>query len=140
VPNINGISSSDGIRGPIGLGFRVPCTIISPFSRGGLVSSDVFDHTSQLRLLEKRFGVPVPNLTAWRRDTVGDMSTAFNFAGGKNTTLPKFPNPVPAALASLIEGNANILLGTLGKGIPYPVPPNSMPVQATTPVRGRPQQ
>jgi phospholipase C len=140
VPNLAGIATSEGIRGPIGLGFRVPCTIISPFSRGGLVSSDAFDHTSQLRLLEKRFGVPVPNLSAWRRATVGDMSTAFNFAGGLNTTLPKFPNPTPAALLALVEGNANILLGTLGKGIPYPVPPNSMPTQETTPVRGRPQQ
>ena len=33
-----------------------------------------------------------------------------------------------------------ILLGTLGYGLPYPVPPNHMPVQETTPARGRPQQ
>jgi phospholipase C len=135
-----GVTKSESIAGPIGLGFRVPCLILSPFSRGGLVSSDVYDHTSQLRLIEKRFGVPVPNLTDWRRATVGDMSTAFNFKGGLNTTLPKFPSPIPGALASLIEGNANILLGTLGHGIPYPVPPNSMPVVETTPVRGHPQQ
>ena len=140
VPDLTKIADSAGIRGPIGLGFRVPCTILSPFTRGGLVASDTFDHTSQLRLIETRFGVTVPNLSDWRRATVGDMTTAFNFKGGKNTTLPTFPNPTPAALASLVEGNANILLGTLGKGIPYPVPPNSMPVQETTPVRGRPQQ
>jgi phospholipase C len=135
-----GVAESAGIAGPIGLGFRVPCLILSPFSRGGLVASDVFDHTSQLRLIEKRFGVPVPNLSAWRRATVGDMSTAFNFAAAANSTIPKFPNPNPAALASLLEGNANILLGTLGQGIPYPVPPNSMPSQETTPVRGHPSQ
>ena len=60
-------STASGISGPIGLGFRVPGHVISPYSRGGLVSSDVFDHTSQLRLVETRYGVEVPNLTAWRR-------------------------------------------------------------------------
>lgn len=52
---------------PIGLGFRVPCLVISPYSRGGRVHSEVLDHTSQLRLIGARFGVPVPNLTAWRQ-------------------------------------------------------------------------
>jgi phospholipase C len=51
---------ANGIRGPIGLGFRVPMLVVSPFSRGGLVCSDVFDHTSTLRFLETRFGVKVP--------------------------------------------------------------------------------
>jgi len=65
---------------PIGLGFRVPTLVISPFSRGGFVCRDQFDHTSLLRFLETRFGVPVPNLSAWRRRAVGDLTTAFNFA------------------------------------------------------------
>ena len=56
---------------PIGLGFRVPCMVISPFSHGGYVSSRVFDHTSVLRLLETRFGVEIPNITKWRRETCG---------------------------------------------------------------------
>ena len=53
-------AAAHGIRGPIGLGFRVPMLVVSPFSRGGLVSSDTFDHTSTLRFLETRFGVEVP--------------------------------------------------------------------------------
>jgi phospholipase C len=65
---------------PIGLGFRVPTTVISPWSRGGRVCSDVFDHTSTLRFLEQRFGVEVPNLSAWRRSTCGDLTTAFDFS------------------------------------------------------------
>jgi hypothetical protein len=69
---------SAGIRGPIGLGFRVPMLVVSPFSRGGLVCSDTFDHTSTLRLLETRFGVEVPNLSAWRRRVTGDLTSAFN--------------------------------------------------------------
>ena len=53
-----------GSAGPIGLGFRVPMLVVSPFSRGGLVCSDTFDHTSTLRFLETRFGAEVPNLSA----------------------------------------------------------------------------
>ncbi|HZU61490.1 MAG TPA: alkaline phosphatase family protein, partial [Solirubrobacteraceae bacterium] len=65
-------SDASGIRGPIGLGFRVPMLVVSPFSRGGFVCSDVFDHTSTLRLLEARFGAEVPNLSKWRRSVTGD--------------------------------------------------------------------
>lgn len=132
------VAQSEGIAGPIGLGFRVPCLVISPYSRGGLVSSDVFDHTSQLRLLERRFGVPVPNLSDWRRQTVGDMTSAFDFARVANDIPPALPNPDFGALKAIIEGNINIVLGTFGHARPYPVPPNSMPTQETTPVRGRP--
>ena len=54
---------ANGITGPIGLGFRVPMLVISPFSRGGHVASEIFDHTSQLRFLEERFGVRAPNIS-----------------------------------------------------------------------------
>jgi phospholipase C len=84
--------AAQGIRGPIGLGFRVPTIVVSPFSRGGLVCSDVFDHTSTLRFLETRFGVEVPNLSAWRRRTTGDLTSAFNFAARPNTSRPRLPN------------------------------------------------
>src|ERR1039457_2329891 len=73
------VIGSPAISGPIGLGFRVPTLIISPFSRGGYVSSDLFDHTSVLRFIETRFGAEVPNLSAWRRAAVGDLTSAFNF-------------------------------------------------------------
>jgi phospholipase C len=135
-----GVTDSAGIAGPIGLGFRVPGMVLSPYARGGLVCSDVFDHTSQLQLAAKRFNVAVPNVSAWRKNAVGDMTTAFNFHSPADDTVPAFPTTGPPALASLVEGNANILLGTLGYGLPYPVPPNSMPTQAATPTRGRPQQ
>ena len=45
--------------------------VLSPFSRGGHVASQVFDHTSQLRFLEERFGVKAPNISAWRRKDGG---------------------------------------------------------------------
>ena len=64
---------------PFGLGARVPMTIVSPWSRGGFVCSQVFDHTSVIRFLEARFGVPEPNISAWRRAVCGDLTTAFDF-------------------------------------------------------------
>jgi phospholipase C len=133
-----GVAESESIAGPIGLGFRVPCLVLSPFSRGGLVCSDVFDHTSQLRLLETRFGVPVPNLTDWRRATTGDLTAAFDFARPPTDSRPSLPGPDLGVLKALLEGNLDILLGTFDHGRSYPVPPNQMPTQETTPVRGRP--
>jgi phospholipase C len=93
-------SAADGIRGPIGLGFRVPMMVISPFSRGGLLCSDVFDHTSILRFLETRFGVEVPNLSKWRRQATGDLTSAFNFAAAPRTARPTLPQPGPDNCAS----------------------------------------
>ncbi|MGH9666025.1 MAG: alkaline phosphatase family protein, partial [Bryobacteraceae bacterium] len=69
--------------GPIGLGYRVPLVIASPWSRGGYVCSQVFDHTSVLQLLETvlshKFGKPVreTNISDWRRTVCGDLRTAF---------------------------------------------------------------
>jgi phospholipase C len=87
---------SQGIRGPIGLGFRVPMLVVSPFSRGGLVCPHTFDHTSTLRFLETRFGVEVPNLSAWRRKTTGDLTSAFNFGARPNNSKPALPTPAGA--------------------------------------------
>jgi phospholipase C len=84
-------AAAQGIRGPIGLGFRVPTLVVSPFSRGGLVCSNTFDHTSTLRFLETRFRVKVPNLSAWRRRTTGDLTQAFNFAGTPVYGRPRIP-------------------------------------------------
>ncbi|HEY5056025.1 MAG TPA: alkaline phosphatase family protein, partial [Acidobacteriaceae bacterium] len=113
-----------GISGPIGLGFRVPMLIISPFTRGGFISSDTFDHTSVLRFLETRFGAEVPNLSAWRRSAVGDMTSAFNFSA-PNTSVPSLPT-LSAADPALINGCIAALTGTTA----YPIPnPQALPTQ-----------
>ncbi|HEX3595999.1 MAG TPA: phospholipase C, phosphocholine-specific, partial [Polyangiaceae bacterium] len=57
--------------GPYGLGIRVPMLVISPWSKGGWVDSEVFDHTSLIRFIEQRFGHDHPdlietNITKWR--------------------------------------------------------------------------
>jgi phospholipase C len=70
---------------PIGLGFRTPTTIVSPWTAGGFVCSDVFDHTSLIRFIETRFGVREPNISGWRRRTCGDLTTAFRFSSGPSS-------------------------------------------------------
>ena len=124
-------ADASGIAGPIGLGFRVPMIVCSPFSRGGKVYSGVLDHTSTLLFLERRFGVTAPNVTAWRRATVGDMTGALDIH--RDNSIPTLPQPslvdqrvltecIPAAIISEAD-ESSPLVPT------YPVPPNSMPQQ-----------
>ena len=77
--------------GPYGLGVRVPMVVVSPWSTGGYVCSEVFDHTSIIRFMEKRFGVHEPNISAWRRAVCGDLTTAFDF-GKTRTATPTLPD------------------------------------------------
>ena len=130
-------SQTGGIFGPVGLGFRVPLLVVSPFSRGGDVCSDVFDHTSQLRFLETRFGVRAPNISAWRRSVTGDLTSTLHI-GSPDVSIPSLP---------VTQGTSDPILhrectaadeagGTLN-GPPYPVPAGlQMPSQeAGTPRR-----
>ena len=78
---------------PIGLGPRVPMLVVSPWSTGGWVCSEVFDHTSVLRFLERRFGVAEPNISPWRRSICGDLTfPTFDFSGAvqdRTLVLPR---------------------------------------------------
>ena len=87
----NEIVTTSTPNGPIGLGTRVPFLAISPWSKGGYVNSQVFDHTSTIRFIEKRFGVLEANISPWRRAVAGDLTSVFNFAN---------PNQLPVPLPS----------------------------------------
>lgn len=120
------VVGTPAVSGPIGLGFRVPMLVISPWSRGGFVSSDAFDHTSVLRFLETLFGAEVPNLSAWRRTAVGDLTSAFNFKA-PDQSIPNLPSTLAAIPQIIQECTAN-LAGTT----PYAVPsPQMLPTQET---------
>ena len=68
------LAASNGhVAGPYGLGQRVPMLVVSPWSTGGFVCSEVYDHTSIIRFVEKRFGVHEPNISPWRRAVCGDQ-------------------------------------------------------------------
>jgi phospholipase C len=83
-----GITTVDPfIHHPFGLGPRVPLYVISPWSKGGWVNSQVFDQTSTIRFVEKRFGVMEPNISPWRRAVVGDLTSCFNFANPNDVDL-----------------------------------------------------
>ena len=66
--------------GAFGMGPRVPMFVVSPWSTGGWVCSETFDHTSIIRLIETRFGVTEPQITPWRRAVAGDLTSAFDFS------------------------------------------------------------
>ena len=106
---------------PYGLGPRVPMYAISPWSKGGWVNSQVFDHTSVIRFLEARFGVMEPNISAWRRCVCGDLTSLFDFSQADDRNLPPLPDTsqADAIVASQLK-------------LPKPHPPlqAQMPVQA----------
>jgi phospholipase C len=79
---------SGGVPGPYGLGVRVPLLVVSPWSTGGYVCSETFDHTSLIRFIEARFGVAEPNITPWRRAVCGDLTSAFDFTAASDTVPP----------------------------------------------------
>jgi phospholipase C len=81
---------------PVGAGFRVPCFVISPWSVGGRIFSEVSDHTSCLRLIETVAAagglsgtgpVTFPGISRWRRKTFSDFTAALR---------PVAPQPAPA--------------------------------------------
>jgi phospholipase C len=96
--------------GPIGLGTRVSLLAISPWSKGGYVVSQTFDHTSTIRFIEKRFGVFEKNISPWRRAVVGDLTSAFNFVNPNNghVHLPSTKDFLPSPF-ELAGGNVDDL-------------------------------
>ncbi len=98
---------------PVGLGPRVPLIVVSPWTKGGYVNSQLFDHTSVIRFLEARFGVAEPQISPWRRAVTGDLTSVFDFAGADSHRLKPLPDAsgLPALAAA-------------SKGLPYPKPPD----------------
>ena len=94
---------------PVGLGPRVPMLVVSPWTKGGRVCSQLFDHTSQLRFLEEwlvargkaRAAVACQQISPWRRTVCGDLTSAFDFAHPDKT----WPASVPATTSyALVNG------------------------------------
>jgi phospholipase C len=91
--------NSEFVAGPIGLGPRVPMLVLSPWSKGGYVNSQVFDHTSVIRFIQAVFGPNNPalvehNITKWRQTVTGDLTSCFNF---KTPNAGVVPLPSTAA-------------------------------------------
>ncbi|HZD75494.1 MAG TPA: phospholipase C, phosphocholine-specific [Acidobacteriaceae bacterium] len=100
--------------GPSGLGPRVPFLVISPWTKGGYVNSQIFDHTSVIQFIEKRFGVFEKNISPWRRAVTGDLTSVFNFFNPNDTpvSLPSTEGFLPPT-AQLAGGSVNTFTPTL---------------------------
>ena len=99
---------------PIGMGPRVPMTVISPWSAGGLVCSQVFDHTSPLQFAELVTGVQCTNISAWRRTVAGNLTAALNLSA----TEVAFPTNLPNTATLVTEANSE-------ESLPAPTVPSS---------------
>ncbi|MEJ2792594.1 phospholipase C, phosphocholine-specific [Iodobacter sp. LRB] len=127
---LNDIGQYENYHGePVGLGPRVPMLIISPWSKGGRVCSQLFDHTSKIRFLEewlvrglgkKRSDVQCDLISPWRRAVCGDLTSAFDFKRPNSA----WPASVPKTTAY-----------RLVTGKPYPQPPvnQTLPIQEPCP-------
>lgn len=101
-PNFTDPKVSNGV-GVYGPGIRVPMYIISPWSRGGWVNSQTFDHSSVIRFLEQCFGVQEPNISPYRRAVCGDLTSAFNFKTPNLLPLPNLSGQTTKAEADAIR-------------------------------------
>lgn len=110
-------TSPGGTKGnglSVGAGYRVPAIIISPWTAGGWVCSEPFDHTSTLQFLEQVTGVRETNISDWRRKTFGDMTSAFRFNDHKAQppTLPDTSGPLTLSRDEAANLPAPVFPGT----------------------------
>ena len=90
--HLNAADTISGTVRPFGPGVRVPMYVISPWSKGGWVNSQTFDHTSVGMFLEKRFGVTISAISPFHRAVSGDLTSAFDFVSPNDPTFPTLPD------------------------------------------------
>ena len=126
-----GVPESEARTGPIGMGFRIPTIIASPWTRGGWVNSQLFDHTSTLQFLEAfmqaKYGKHAieSNISPWRRAVAGDLTSCFRpysgtepvlsylnrekhielIAQAENKPVPTIPKPLSSDEIARIDAN-----------------------------------
>ena len=129
---------------PYGLGPRVPMYVISPWTKGGWVNSQVFDHSSVVRFIEARFGVREPLISPWRRAVSGNLLSCFDFVNPQDGGYRHLPDT--AARRAMALGLANTKVPATPTSLAAPVqaagvrPARALPyelqVQATVPLAG----
>jgi phospholipase C len=93
---------------PYGLGPRVPMYVISPWTKGGWVNSQVFDHSSVLRFIEARFGVQEPLISPWRRAVSGNLLSCFDFANPQDGALAQLPDTAARRAMAVSLANTKV--------------------------------
>ncbi|RQR67953.1 phosphocholine-specific phospholipase C [Burkholderia sp. Bp9015] len=141
------LNPDDTISGPVrpwGLGFRVPMYVVSPWSKGGYVNSQVFSHQSVGMFLEKRFGVAIPAISPWHRTVCGDLTSTLDFTT-PNMETPTMPDmshyvtldaqqaPLPAAAPPISPEPLYQEPGIrLSRALPYELHTSSLIAQSAT--------
>lgn len=118
-----GIDEKYRRESPIGLGFRVPMLVVSPWTKGGWVNSEVFDHTSCLQFLEKFLSaktgkeIKQPQISEWRRTVCGDLSSIF-----REVDLQSADAPLAVEKDAFIQGINNARFKPLPSGFGTQLP------------------
>jgi phospholipase C len=120
VPSVDAAAGSDGYRG-----FRTPALIISPWSPRGTVVSDVYDHTSVLKMIEWRWNLRPLSV---RDQAANNLADALDF-DAPNLSAPRFSVPqgpfgglcpieVPSLEAELSSGSLIQFAASVGFRVP----------------------
>lgn len=126
----SGVDPKYATEGPVGLGYRVPMVIASPWTKGGWVNSEICDITSTIRFIEhfvnKKFNLNIheDNISSWRRAITGDLTSAFR-------TFNKEGNKLP----TLLNRNDQVL--AINQAKEKPVPDTFIPLQESDIARAK---
>jgi phospholipase C len=122
-----GESSYDGFAR---YGFRVPAVLVGPYAKRNHVSHVVYDHTSILAFLERKWNLPAMTYRDANANDLTDFLDLNALAAG-NPTFPEVPS-----LAGSSENAATLACSVTGAGqIPPPVPPAQNPPPGLPPIR-----
>ncbi|KAJ3786020.1 phosphoesterase family-domain-containing protein [Lentinula aff. detonsa] len=122
------INPFTGQPAPTGPGFRLPFTVVSPWTRGGVVFTEPADHISQTLFLEQwaaARGTPFTNtqINDWRREHMSNLTNMFDFENPDYSAapLPDTPPPHTDPLTSLLDGDV-FCENTFAEYIQPPIP------------------
>ena len=108
---------TDIVNGKTLLGLRLPVVIASPWTVGPAtnprISSQVYDHTSVLKLIEWRWGL-APLTPRDASSDINNLAYALNFASPQ-TAVPGLPTPTaPAVGAPCFQSPGGVLSAVAG--------------------------
>jgi phospholipase C len=117
------------------LGFRVPTVLASPYAKKNMVGTNVYDHTSILKMIEWNFGL----LPLTPRDAAANnLGEVLDFSQTPRVTLESAPPFIPLHLASLWCAQSQTIDATGGENpleavpdIPLPAPVLPGPANAS---------
>ncbi|MDE3010923.1 MAG: hypothetical protein KGI67_08550 [Pseudomonadota bacterium] len=71
-------------------GQRVPCLVVSPWAKAGLINHDMFSHASVVKFCLRLFGLPAWNVPALQPgDRSGDLFSCFDFKAPPRLAVPR---------------------------------------------------